>query len=288
MGFYGSGVFVHGSFYFDSILFDEAAQASEPSTIIPLCRGAQQVYLIGDPLQLPATVISHSAEASGYCTSLFSRMMDAGYPVQKLTIQHRMHPTIIGFSSAAFYSSQLINGPIIEKRTRRSWLLETCLGPITFVNIRGHEKLTVNNTSFSNNLEAKCVASLFLHLSKHFPLLRNPNTTGIVSPYKAQVEQIHRFLFENRFNNHNTCQGLVLNTIDGFQGQEKDMVIFSAVKTGISKLGFVADRRRLNVGLTRARSCLIVVGNATALSNEPIWMSLINYCKKRGRFLTIM
>lgn len=136
LSFSGSGIFSKMSRKFDVVVIDEAAQAVEPSILVPLCQGAKQVYLVGDPNQLPATVISSRAVQYGYNHSLFSRLQRAGYPVERLTIQYRMNPAIREFPSNEFYEGSLEDGPNAAQETERPWHRWPCFGPLTFFDLR--------------------------------------------------------------------------------------------------------------------------------------------------------
>lgn len=112
LAFSGSSTFTRLSCKFDVVVVDEAAQAVEPSTLIPLINGARRVYLVGDPNQLPATVLSARASDYNYSKSLFKRLMTAGYPVYMMNVQYRMHPAISEFPSQEFYGGRLTDAPV--------------------------------------------------------------------------------------------------------------------------------------------------------------------------------
>lgn len=135
----------------------------------------------------------------------------------------------------------------------------------------------------TNPREAQLAVALYLHLADENPdQLREPGAVGIVSPYKAQVKLI-RTLLNEALGEERAKKLVDVNTIDGFQGREKDLVIFSAVRAREhKKIGFVADERRINVGLTRARASMLVIGHAGALSQDEHWANLIHHCKQRG------
>eukprot|EP00884_Botryococcus_braunii_P016658 jgi/Botrbrau1/3676/Bobra.0008s0007.1 len=281
LSFSGSSTFARMSRGFDVVVIDEAAQAVEPSTLVPLVAGVRQVYLVGDPVQLPATVISETAVAHNYNVSLFKRLQENKYPVQMLNMQYRMHPRISAFPSSTFYKGQLMDGERVEDATARSWHSSTCLGPLAFYDVRGKEEVDPVTASLYNETEAELVIYLFAELTDRFEELRNSGQIAVISPYKAQVDLLRRNfaagLGEDR------ARAIDINTIDGFQGREKDIVIFSPVRTRRGGgIGFVADERRINVGLTRARSSLLLVGHAPVLCQNHRWHAFVEHCARTG------
>jgi len=242
------------------------------------------VFLIGDPIQLPATVISQYACDLGYDVSLFKRMQRAGYPVTMLDTQYRMHPQIATFPSAQFYNSSLKNGPNVVDETKRDWHSFPCFGPFAFFDVDGRETVPEGSTSLINEQEAELVLSICGELMQRWPHLRTTTAMAVISPYKSQVK-----LLKERFSaalGPETAKMVDINTIDGFQGREKDVAVFSAVRAkgrrAGSGIGFVADERRVNVGLTRARASMLVVGNARTLQHDENWGSLIRSARERG------
>jgi senataxin len=401
--------------HFDVVVVDEAAQAVEPSLLVPLVMGmCRRAVLVGDPAQLPATVISAAAAARGYAGSMFARLAAAGHPVHVLDTQYRMHPAISRFPSLRFYGGRLRDGEGAEQRAARPWLLPAgggALGPLAFHDVRGREEVPKGSASMVNRAEAHACLELYRLLLRaaakagggggggkgegegegegdedeqqpappkqqgqkkassskkkraavaapppakacgkvaasasapteeelQEPADKKKQTRGsdgsddgdgdgeageqaeeqeelltlqggrgvaIISPYKAQVRLL-RQLFQDRLGP--AAQHLDINTIDGFQGREKDVVLFSAVRTrgatppprggrlasaaasadaaavdGGGSIGFVADERRLNVGLTRARCSLMVVGHGPSLAADANWRALLRHaCRER-------
>ncbi|MCO5574144.1 hypothetical protein L7F22_027924 [Adiantum nelumboides] len=279
LSFSGSGVFHRMNRGFDVVVIDEAAQAVEPSTLVPLAHGCKQV---GDPLQLPATVLSTVAIQHGYSMSLFKRFQQAGYPVQMLKTQYRMHPQIREFPSEEFYGEALEDGSNVENQTKRPWHIHRCFGPFSFFDIDGEETQPAGSGSWINNEEVEFVLVLYRHLVARFPQLKGGPDVAVISPYKQQVK-----LFRQRFRDVLGAEGahvVDINTVDGFQGREKDVAIFSCVRANNGKgIGFVSDFRRMNVGLTRARSSMLVVGSASTLMQDKHWGNLVTsaQCRKR-------
>lgn len=290
LAFSGSGLFARMRRGFDVVVIDEAAQAVEPSTFIPLVNGCQQVFLIGDPIQLPATVISQQACDKGYDVSLFKRMQTAGYPVTMLDTQYRMHPEIAIFPSSQFYNSSLKNGPNVVHETEREWHQYPCFGPFAFFDVDGRESIPGGSTSLINEQEAEVVLSICGELMQRWPHLKSKPAMAVISPYKSQIK-----LLKEKFSTAlgaETSKMVDINTIDGFQGREKDVAVFSAVRAKEKRrqgsgIGFVADERRINVGLTRARASMLVVGNASTLEHDENWGSLIRSARQRGRMYRV-
>ncbi|KAK9909662.1 hypothetical protein WJX75_005776 [Coccomyxa subellipsoidea] len=278
LSFSGSGLFARLSRPFDVVVIDEAAQAVEPSTLVPLVTGCHQVFLVGDPVQLPATVISSRAVEHGYDKSLFKRLQSSGFPVQMLDTQYRMHPAISAFPSAEFYQGSLRDGEGTEASTTRPWHEHACFGPLALFQVAGREAIEEGATSIINKMEAEMVLCIYRELVSRYPHLRTSHQIAIISPYSAQVK-----LLRTKFVEALGAEGRHLvdvNTIDGFQGREKDIVIFSAVRSSQhrkGKIGFVADERRVNVALTRARASLLVVANFKVLQRDHHWSNLVKH-----------
>ncbi|XP_006847151.2 probable helicase MAGATAMA 3 isoform X1 [Amborella trichopoda] len=286
LSFSGSNVFSRMSRRFDVVIIDEAAQAVEPATLVPLAHGCKQVFLVGDPIQLPATVISTTAKKHGYDMSLFERFQKAGYPVHMLKTQYRMHPEIRNFPSKEFYSQELDDGPDMEERTTRKWHDYFCFGPFSFFHIDGVESQPLGSGSRINVDEVEFILLLYHELVSRYSVLKSSSQMAVISPYRHQVKLL-RERFRETFGSQSD-QLVDINTIDGFQGREKDVVIFSCVRSNVEKgIGFVADYRRMNVGITRARSSILVVGSASALIQDEHWRNLIISAKDRERLFQV-
>ncbi|KAI4312515.1 hypothetical protein MLD38_037321 [Melastoma candidum] len=282
LSFSGSTIFSKLKHGFDVVIIDEAAQAVEPSTLVPLSNGCKQVFLVGDPVQLPATVISVVANKHGYGMSMFQRFQKAGYPVLMLKEQYRMHPEIRSFPSKEFYNEELEDGPDVIIQTGRIWHQFRCFGPFCFFDIvDGKESQPSGSGSRVNVDEVEFVVLMYLKLVARYPELKSSSRTAIISPYNYQVK-----LLKDRFQDifkEDSRKVVDIITVDGCQGREKDVVIFSCVRASESKsIGFVADYRRMNVAITRARSSVLVVGSATTLRNDKHWNNLIEAAAKTG------
>ncbi|KAK7373156.1 hypothetical protein VNO80_06554 [Phaseolus coccineus] len=282
LSFSGSHVFSKLNRGFDVVIIDEAAQAVEPATLVPLANQCKKVFLVGDPAQLPATVISDVAKNHGYGTSLFERLKEAGYPVKMLKTQYRMHPEIRSFPSREFYGDSLQDGDEVKSRTKRAWHDYRCFGPFCFFDIHeGKEARPSGSGSWINVEEVDFVLFLYQKLISLYPALKSGNQVAIISPYSQQVK-----LFQKRFEEtFGTSAEKVVDicTVDGCQGREKDVAIFSCVRASKDKgIGFVEDIRRMNVGITRAKSAVLVVGSASTLSRSEQWNKLVESAEKRN------
>ncbi|KAJ9561302.1 hypothetical protein OSB04_006462 [Centaurea solstitialis] len=285
LSFSGSGLFTKLSRNFDIVVIDEAAQAVEPATLVPLASGCKQVFLVGDPVQLPATVISPVADKFGYSMSLFKRFQKAGYPVQMLKTQYRMHPEIRSFPSREFYNGELEDGADIKDKTKRLWHKYRCFGPFCFFDI--HEgQATRPLSSWQNADEVDFVLLMYHKLVSSYPELKSSSRFAIITPYTEQVK-LFRTSFKEKFG-IDPEKVVDINTVDGFQGREKDVAIFSCVRASKERgIGHVGDYRRMNVGITRARASVLVVGAAEALRENDHWKNLIESAEERNSLFKV-
>lgn len=243
---------------FDMVVIDEAAQASEVAVLPPLSLGAARCVLVGDPQQLPATVISKAAGTLLYSRSLFERFQQAGCPTMLLSVQYRMHPQIRDFPSRYFYQGRLTDSDSVANLPDEIYYKDPLLRPYVFYDItHGRESHRGGSVSFQNIHEAQFCVRLYEHLQK---TLKSSGfgkvTVGIITPYKLQLKCLQRE-FEEVLNSEEG-KDLYINTVDAFQGQERDVIIMSCVRASSHGVGFVADIRRMNVALTRARRALWV------------------------------
>lgn len=288
LSFSGSVLFSKLNRGFDVVIIDEAAQAVEPATLVPLANGCKQLFLVGDPVQLPATVISPIAEKFGYGTSLFKRFQRAGYEVSMLKTQYRMHPEIRSFPSREFYDGALEDGSDVVNQTKRSWHEYRCFGPFCFFDIHeGKESQPSGSGSWVNEDEVDFVLAMYHNMVTRYPELKSSSRLAIISPYRHQVK-----VFRDRFRSTFGVESdkvVDINTVDGFQGREKDVAIFSCVRASKEKksIGFVADFRRMNVGITRARSSVLVVGSATTLKIDKHWQNLVESAEQRNSLFKV-
>lgn len=269
---------------FETVIIDEAAQAIELSALIPLKYGGKQCVMVGDPNQLPPTVLSQTAANLKYEQSLFVRMFNRfNDAVHMLNMQFRMHPAISRFPSKEFYKGKLLDGPHMAEITARPWH-SSLFPPYKFLDVSKGKHTRANDTkSLFNRQEAQIAFELFSNLIAYDPTLR-ADQIGIISPYKRQVKEI-RNLFRRELGEIIAKQ-VDFNTIDGFQGQEKDVIILSCVRAQADAkgVGFLSDTRRMNVAVTRARSSLWILGSETSLKKNPVWNRLIQDARSRKMY----
>jgi ATP-dependent RNA/DNA helicase IGHMBP2 len=275
----GSNHYTVRNLKFSTVVIDEAGQALEPACWIPVLK-AQKVVMAGDHLQLAPTIRSAEAARGGLSTTLMEKCVTL-YPqaVTLLDEQYRMNETIMGFSSKEFYGEKLKAHPTVAQRL----LFEGDL-PFSFVDTAGcgfDEKL--EGTSSTNPEEAafliKHLAVLAEQLNAGDTLDAFP-TVAVISPYKEQIRILKELLLN--------CNELLpygdkiaVNTIDSFQGQERDVVYISMVRSNTAgDIGFLADIRRMNVAITRARKKLVIIGDSSTLGNFPFYADLIAYAEK--------
>ena len=266
----GAGHFTLESRKFPIVLIDEATQASEPSSLVPIVKGARQLILVGDHRQLPPTVISRTAEDGGLNIPLFERLIENGIPSHMLTTQYRMHSTIREFPSARFYENRLEDGCSDSDRPPATgFLWPDWSKPVAFIPIHGSEISDNTSSSKSNMDEAGMVVKVVNDLLAAMDL--NPEDIGVISPYSGQVRLI-RQLFDG------SIEGLEIKSVDGYQGREKEIIVLSTVRSNEDGVvGFLSDYRRLNVALTRAKRGLIVIGDDRTLRNNPTWSSWLEW-----------
>ncbi|MEL7499329.1 MAG: AAA domain-containing protein [Planctomycetota bacterium] len=269
---------------FDMVVIDEACQSTEPGCWIPLAR-SQRIVLAGDHQQLPPTVLSKQAADEGFAISLMERQIEQWGPTisRMLGVQYRMHRDIMAFSSEQFYDDELrSHESVIEHRlcdlpdVEES---EFTREIFTFIDSAGaawDEELEPEGLSKRNPNEARLV----LHeVQRLLEAGVAPSEIAVIAPYAAQVRLI-RDLYEG--------DGLEIDTVDGFQGREKEAVIISMVRSNAkNEIGFLADRRRMNVALTRARRKLVVIGDSGTLGIDPFYQSFLEYIDNNGTYRTV-
>ncbi|HEU4469657.1 MAG TPA: AAA domain-containing protein [Flavisolibacter sp.] len=268
---------------YHTAVIDEAGQALEPASWIPVLK-AQKLVLAGDHCQLPPTIKSNEAAQGGLSNTLLQKAV-AMHPeaVVLLEEQYRMNEAIMGYSSAVFYQYRLKADPSVADR-----VLFPGDNPLAFIDTAGcgfDEKL--EGTSMSNPEEAsfllKHLDGLVTGLKAHYTGGDFP-TIAVISPYKRQVEMMKELMGSwpglmalERF--------IAVNTIDSFQGQERDVVYISMTRSNAeSSIGFLSDIRRMNVAMTRAKKKLVVVGDSATLSQFPFYADFISYAQEREAY----
>ncbi|KAL0669552.1 hypothetical protein Bca4012_032256 [Brassica carinata] len=269
----------------DLLVVDEAAQLKECESVAALqLSGLRHAVLIGDELQLPAMVQSEICEKAKFGRSLFERLVLLGHNKHLLNVQYRMHPSISRFPNNEFYGGMIADAEVVQEIIyQKRFLLGNMFGSFSFINVgRGKEEFG-DGHSPKNMVEVAVIAEIISNLSKVSSERRMKVNVGVISPYKGQVRAI-----QERVSSLPSGQLLTLNvrSVDGFQGGEEDIIIISTVRSnGNGKVGFLSNRQRADVALTRARHCLWVVGNETTLAlSGSIWGKLISEARSRGCF----
>ncbi|MFO0876565.1 MAG: AAA domain-containing protein [Gemmataceae bacterium] len=274
-----------GNAHFDLVVIDEACQSTEPGCWIPLAWGGR-LLLAGDPCQLPPTVVSAEAARRGFAISLHERLHSLLGPAltRRLDVQYRMHEQIMTFSSQEFYEGSLLAHDSVSQHrlcdlpgVTASPLTET---PVTFIDSAGagyDEELEPDGESRRNPQEAD------LATRKVRALLDagvSPADIAVIAPYAAQVRLLRRLLA--------SVNDLEIDSVDGFQGREKEAVVLSLVRSNLEgEIGFLADVRRTNVALTRARRKLIVLGDSATLAHHPFYQRLCEYFEAIQAYHTV-
>ena len=269
---------------FETVVIDEAAQSIELSALIPLKYGCSKCILVGDPKQLPPTVLSREAARFQYEQSLFVRMQ-ANHPhdVHLLDTQYRMHPEISLFPSSSFYDGKLLDGPGMTELRSRPWHHSDILGPYRFFDVQGTHQNAPRGHSLINLAEIEVALKLYYRLTTDCKGYDFKGKIGIITPYKSQLKEL-RSRFAQRYGEA-VLTTVEFNTTDAFQGRESEVILFSCVRASLNKgIGFLSDIRRMNVGITRAKSSLWVLGNSESLMQGEYWGRLIEDAKGRDRY----
>ena len=273
---------------FTTLFFDEASQALDPMLWIPLLK-CNRIILAGDHFQLPPVVKSREAEIGGLKQTVLDRMMNNKELSVLLNIQYRMHNAIMHFSNKVFYENELsadisvketsiladVNIPLLHKAIQ---FIDTA--GCGFEEIQNQETL-----SLSNPPEAQLIwkhLELLINECKGNSINVDTLSIGIIAPYKSQIETLHQQFHELEFPQEikNNCS---IKTIDGFQGEERDIIYISFVRSNDKgEIGFLSDIRRTNVALTRARKKLIMIGDSATLANHKFYKELIDYCEEQN------
>jgi ATP-dependent RNA/DNA helicase IGHMBP2 len=270
---------------YNTVVIDEAGQALEPACWIPILK-AKKVILAGDHCQLSPTIKSNEAAKSGLSETLLEKCIKL-HPeaVTLLEEQYRMNSTIMGYSSQIFYQDKLKAHHSVAK----SLLFEND-SPLLFIDTAGcgfEEKL--EGTSSTNPDESAFVfkhINLFINeLSKKYTAENFPNI-AVISPYKQQINLL-KTQFEHSPDLQKYKENISVNTIDSFQGQERDIVYISLTRSNDKgEIGFLSDIRRMNVAMTRARKKLVVIGDSATLGQHSFYAKFIEYAEKKGGYVS--
>ena len=272
---------------YNTLFIDEAAQALEAASWIPI-RRVRRVVLAGDHCQLPPTVKSLAALKAGLGKTLMERLVE-NHPeaVTLLGVQYRMNEEIMRFSSDWFYGGKVQSAPQIKHRSILDYDI-----PMEWVSLTpssdhegsqapsGYEEFIGESFGRINKLEAQITIDV---LKQYFTkigkarILEERIDVGVISPYRAQVQYLRHLVKRDPF--FKPYRSLIsINTVDGFQGQERDVILISLVRSNDDgQIGFLRDLRRMNVAITRARMKLIILGNPDTMTRHPFYRKLYEY-----------
>lgn len=261
---------------FKTVVIDEAAQALEPACWIPILK-SEKVVFAGDPLQLPPTVKSEKAKKEGLDITLMEKCLQRIPNIHLLDTQYRMNEVIMGFSNQQFYANELKadkSVQLISLQGHEALQLE-------FIDTAGcgfDEKHPEESSSLLNEGEFDILQK---HLNHLLETINTSFSVGIISPYKAQVEYMTSHFSEELLLTHD----ITINTIDSFQGQERDVIYISMVRSNDrSEIGFLKDFRRMNVAMTRAKKKLIVIGDSATIGSEKFYTDFLDYVEKHTAY----
>ncbi|ERE71319.1 putative helicase senataxin [Cricetulus griseus] len=278
-----------GGVPFSCVIVDEAGQSCEVETLSPLIHRCNKLILVGDPKQLPPTVISMKAQEYGYDQSMMARFcklleenveqnMIGRLPILQLTIQYRMHPDICLFPSNYVYNKNLKTNRMTETiRCSSEWPFQPYL---VFDVGDGSERR--DNDSYINVQEIKLVMEIIKLIKDKRKDISSRNI-GIITHYKAQKTMIQKDL-EKEFDKKGPAE---VDTVDAFQGRQKDCIIVTCVRASAvqGSIGFLASLQRLNVTITRAKYSLFILGHLRTLMENQHWYELIQDAQKRGAII---
>lgn len=259
---------------FDTVVIDEASQCLEPECWVAIAK-AKRVILAGDHRQLPPTVKSNEAISLGLGITLLDVLTDRISSSYLLNMQYRMNDDILSFSNKQFYNNSLVSAPTVGGRLLRK------LKALYFIDTAGtgfEEEKNKDTYSYYNTGEFFIIREHMMSNMEH--LLGSE--IGVISPYAEQVRFLRTQIAEDGF-----AQGLNLevDSIDGFQGQEKDVIYISLVRSNDhGEIGFLADERRLNVALTRARMSVVVIGDSSTLGNHKLYIELLAHFENKQAY----
>ena len=271
---------------FHTVLIDEAGQSSEVAALQPLCFGARRVVLVGDPQQLPATILSEAGKAMAMERSLFERLQAQGCPVVMLQVQYRMHPEIRSFPSRHFYQGLLQDASSVTNLPPEPYHAHPFLRPyLVFDVAKGKESRRAGGGSLSNLAEAQTAVSLcellIKCLNQNSP--RSRVSVAIITPYREQKALLMETFQAASAVKQQKMVEVAIETVDSYQGRQVDIVILSCVRAGAAGgLGFVNDVRRMNVAITRARRSLWILASLSTLRGSLEWEALVKDAEDRN------
>ncbi|MEZ5173051.1 MAG: AAA domain-containing protein [Bacteroidia bacterium] len=263
---------------FDTVIIDEAAQATEPSAWVPLLKANKAVFA-GDPFQLPPVVKSDTAIKGGLMVTLMEKLLNR-VPTVLLNLQYRMNPFIMQFPAAYFYNNELIaDNSVCQSDNSEEALL--------FIDTAGkgwEEDINPESRSIYNSSEALFIYRYFIEALRKGEF--EEMDVGIISPYQEQIQLLIAEFKKTEADELNKLPEI--KTIDSFQGHEKDVIIISLVRSNnSSEIGFLKDYRRMNVAMTRAKCKLIIVGDSSTLGQDRFYSDFIEFTQQNGSYRSV-
>jgi hypothetical protein len=278
----GANKLLNENVSFPIVVLDEAAQTTEPALICPLAGSkAEQVVLIGDTRQLPPTITAMDLR-NNLGVSPMSRLENDGVDQVTLSVQYRMPPSLLEHPSSYFYG-----GLVSCAEENKSKDIDLPSGfpwpnsiPLAFIQSGNNNEIAHNFGGKSNPTEAALVVRIISDLIDDGDI--DARNIAVITPYSKQVQLIRMELSSKERGGRNSMHQVKVGTVDSFQGQETDLVIFSAVRSNeIKEMGFLRDSRRLNVAITRAKRGLILIGDRVLLRTCRHWAALLESCETR-------
>jgi hypothetical protein len=270
--------------HFSTLFIDEASQALEAACWVAISK-CSRVVLAGDPCQLPPTIRCFEAAKAGLNTTLIDKLIRRlPHSVSMLEEQYRMNETIMRFPSYWFYRGRLKAAPEVRDRSINDYD-----APIVWYDTaecRYTEESAAQNVGRINKREAeRMIRQLhdYVKLLKAYRAMDGDLDFGVISPYRLQVQYLRQLIIKDDFLRP-LRKLITVHTVDGFQGQERDVIFLSLVRANADgNIGFLSDLRRINVAITRARMKLIIYGDTSTLIKNPFYKAFIEFIRKNGR-----
>ena len=275
---------------FDIVVLDEAAQTTEPALVCALAASkARQVILFGDTMQLPPTVTTQDVELRKTIgVSPMERLLNNGIDEFVLKEQYRMPQALLHHPNKYFYKGVVKVAASADKTgvsPPRGFPWPSPNDPLAFLEVGGNNEIQHNFGGRSNPAEVDIIINIIGKVITAGDI--SAEDIAVITPYNKQVQLIREGLNTARRDTASTISDVKVGTVDSYQGQETDLVIFSGVRSNqMKELGFLRDERRLNVAITRAKKGLIVVGDPLVLRTCKHWSALIDSCADRECVLT--
>ena len=276
---------------FDVVFIDEAAQGLEAATWIPILK-AKKVVFAGDHCQLPPTIKSYQAAQDGLAETLFEKVIARkAQASQMLQVQYRMPEAIMGFSNQQFYKGKLTAAENTKLHSFPGE--EKALEWIDTAGAGYNDQKELDSLSTCNPEEAVFACRYLNDVLLRIGIANFKQeawTIGLIAPYGAQVRLLRSLIFETYdFPNLRAFSDLItVDTVDGFQGQERDLMLISLTRSNENgEIGFLSDTRRMNVALTRAKRKLILIGDSSTLAQNSFFDELLRYFESQEAYKSV-